>query len=126
MIDKYQQKLIEEICKKNPRLISIYGSTNPTYSTSSFNYNLVDYGDYLLQFSSTKYGFGCKLKKVKKNKQKWIIDIMKYFKKYHDYEIFKVKGTYLITSPPLDIENDIFYDNGGKCFVDYGGYIKIV
>lgn len=123
--EKKRDKIIKEIADKNPRIIIIKGSLNPTYSSDSISYCLVHLDNGLVQFS------GCSLthyesetKFIEKTKFEWLKDIILEFENYSEMSIIKDKEDYYIFNSQDKSIEEYYYK--GELIVEYGAYIELI
>jgi len=120
-----RDKLIKEIIDKNPRLILITGSIDPTFSGDSFSYCLAQFNNELIQFSGAgRSQYESKTKVVTKSKFEWLKDIILRFEELHEMTLMKEKDTYIIFDD-CDLPLEEYYYEG-HLIIDYGGTIELI
>lgn len=122
-----RDQYIKEIVELNPFIINIGGSWNPTYTSDSFSYCLVDYHGYLTQFSGGYASrYSCEAEQlVNITKHKWLKNIIEEFEYLHNTSLFKYKDKYYIfdtCGEPIEQ----YLDDEGELIIDVGGYVELI
>jgi hypothetical protein len=122
-MDQRSKLIAKEIEQKNPDIVMINGSVNPTFSSDTFIFILIRFGNGYYEIAGDGRYMG-DIKKVDLPVSEWVINSISEL--HPDYGLGKFRDMYIVCDEDYIEESLEECERLGSVSLDYGGMITLV